>query len=79
MAKGQPTLALPVLLAELDARAAGGDQACALAAAALRLAPADPGTIAPDALSATVSRLVALVRRQDEQIRTLRALIEEEL
>lgn len=79
LSKGQPTLALPLLLPELDARASNGDTACALAAAALRLSPAEPSAIAPDTLSATLGRLVALVRQQDAQIRSLRAMIEEVL
>ncbi|GAC1348036.1 MAG: hypothetical protein NVSMB18_34950 [Acetobacteraceae bacterium] len=82
LAQGRTSLAVQLLLPVLDRRAAQGDRDCELAAAALRQAP-DPADRAiprpPDALSATMDRLVTLVRRQDEQIRTLRALAEDAL
>ena len=55
------------------------DPACRLAARLFRLWGEPPPTAPPDALAATLDRLVQLVGRQDEQIRTLRALVEDAL
>lgn len=77
---GRTALALEFLLPVLDQRAARGDRECALAAAALRIGAAQaPVPRAPDALAGAFDRLVALVRRQQEQIRTLRELVEDTL
>jgi len=80
--QGQAGPAAQALVPVLDRRAKAGDRECGLAAATLRLACA-PAESAPavagkpeDALSATLDRLVELVRRQDEQIRTLQDLLE---
>ncbi len=90
LTRGEAVLAIEALLPTLDRRAAEGDRACELAAAALRLAPAQAGAgtdtgdmeagdlkLAPDALQATMHRLVELLRRQEEQIRSLQDLVEE--
>lgn len=56
-----------------------GDAACALAARLLRLRGDPPPAVPPDALAAALDRMVQLVGQQDEQIRTLRALVEDAL
>ena len=82
LAHGQASLVSQSLLPALDLRAAGGDRECELAAAALRLALASGAPTLPpaprpeDALSAALDRLVALVKRQEEQIRDLQSLLE---
>ncbi len=68
---------LDCVLGLLDARAATGDAACALAAQVLRRE--HTGGFAPDAIEALVDRLVQLVQEQDAQIRALRALVEGQL
>jgi hypothetical protein len=77
LARGAWRDALLALLPELDARAADGDHACALAARLLRAQDSHPAT--PDALAAALDRLVALVERQEAQIRALQALVEDSL
>ena len=75
-------LAVTALLPELDRRAAAGDQACELAAAALRQTPSPPDAPLPaippppDPISASMDRMVALLRQQQEQIAALHKLIE---
>ncbi|HYZ63587.1 MAG TPA: hypothetical protein VE650_14145 [Acetobacteraceae bacterium] len=79
--RGEFAPAIAALLPVLERRAEAGDRECRLAAAMLRHNPiAEPALPrAPDALSATLDRLVLLVQRQEEQIRTLRGLIEDTL
>jgi len=79
--RGQFAPAITALLPALERRADAGDRACALAAKLLRVTPSAEAALPrpPDALAATLDRLVQLVGRQEEQIRTLRAMIEDEL
>ncbi len=90
LARGEAAPAAAALLPALDRRAAEGDRACGLAASLLRLAPLrlapDPISApasgseigpAPDALAAAAHRLTELLRRQDEQIRSLQDLVED--
>jgi hypothetical protein len=77
LAGGDVESAMSALLPELDRRGGNGDQACALAARLLRAR--DGAAQTPDALATALDRLVRLVQRQDEQIRALRALVEEGL
>ena len=79
--RGQFAPAIAALLPALEHRADGGDRACALAAQLLRLSPIAEAAVPrpPDALAAALDRLVQLVGRQEEQIRALRAMIEDEL
>jgi hypothetical protein len=79
--RGQIGPAAAALLPALERRGEEGDRECGLAAALLRLSgAAEPALpLPPDALSATLDRLVQLVQRQEEQIRVLRGLIEEQL
>ena len=75
LGRGELGAAIEHLLKVLDRRGAGGDLACTLAARALR-ARDGASPFAPDAMATALDRLADLVRRQDAQIRALRALIE---
>lgn len=79
--RGQFAPAVAALLPALEQRAKAGDRACALAARLLRLSPmAEAATPRPpDALAATLQRLLALASRQEEQMRLLREMVEDEL
>lgn len=79
--RGQFAPAIAALLPALERRAEAGDHACALAARLLRVSPIAEAALPrpPDALAATLDRLVRLVGRQEEQINALRAIIEDEL
>lgn len=76
--RGELEPAIAALLPVLHRRAEAGDRACALAARLLRARPEDAGARG-DPLAPTVERLIRLVQRQEEQIRTLRAALEETL
>jgi hypothetical protein len=79
--RGQLAQAVAALLPSLQRRAEAGDPACALAARLLQASPMAEAAMPrpPDALAATLERLVQLVGAQQEQIRTLRAFVEDEL
>lgn len=73
--------AISALLPALERRAEAGDEACALAARLLRISPLAEAALPrpPDALAATLDRVVRLVGRQQEQIEALRAMLEDAL
>src|SRR5690242_6700462 len=79
--RGQLSKAIAALLPSLEHRAEAGDRACALAIRILQLSPAAETAVPrpPDALAATLDRLVNLVSAQEQQIQALRALVEDEL
>lgn len=71
LARGDAAAAVAALTPVLEERGRKGDAACALAARVMRQGP-----FAPDTMAAAVDRLVHLVREQEAQIRTLRAMVE---
>jgi hypothetical protein len=79
--RGQLVPAIAALLPTLERRAEAGDRACALASRLLQIGPIAETALPrpPDALAVTLDRLVRLVGQQEEQIRALRALVEDEL
>jgi hypothetical protein len=79
--RGQLAPAAAALLPALERRAEAGDRACSLAVRLLQISPIAEAAIPrpPDALAATLDRLVHLVANQQEQIETLRAMLEDEL
>jgi hypothetical protein len=77
LARSEVESAVSALLPELERRGGDGDLACALAARLLRAR--EGAGQKPDALATALDRLVRLVQRQEEQIRALRALVEEGL
>jgi len=79
--RGQLAQAVDALLPSLQLRGQGGDRAAELAARLLRTGGLAEAAVPrpPDALAATLERLVRLVGTQQEQIRALRALVEDEL
>jgi hypothetical protein len=79
--RGQLALAISTLLPALQQRAESGDRACALAVRILQMTPIAEAAMPrpPDALAATLERLVQLVSSQQEQIAALHALVEDGL
>lgn len=79
--RGQLAPAIAALLPALEQRAEAGDRACALAVRILRVSPVAEAALPrpPDAVAGALERLVQLVGRQQEQIQSLRAMLEQEL
>lgn len=75
--RGDRAAALAALTPMLEARGRAGDAVSLLALRVMALEAEGPFT--PDAMAATVDRLVALVREQEAQIVALRTLVETQL